>query len=175
MANLGDLGSIAVDGRFGQRVANALAVAAAAVYSETSFAATSQASAASSLTLTFAAVPSWVTPGGGVADLTNQTNTIKAGTIIVAVTATTVTLSQPIGSAGVASGDIISFTQHGARASFANRVSAGSYDLLHANYVVLANSTIANEAVWPGTADHSIADADIQFAVNSNWNLLAGA
>lgn len=174
-ANLGDLGNIGGEGRFQQRVEAALAVAAANVYSETAFAATSQASAAASKVITFAAVPSWVAAGGGIADLSNGTNTIPSGAIITAVTTTTVTMDVPIGSAGVASGDVLSFTQHAARASFANRVALGQYSILPICFAVLGNSTISAEAVWPGVQDHSIADADIQFAVNSMWNLLSGS
>ena len=171
MANLGDLGTIGNNTRFQNRVANALAVAAAAVYSEASFASTSQA-AASGLVLTFSAVPSWVTAGGGVADLTNAA-AIPAGAIITAVTATTVTLSNAV--TGVASGDVISFTQHARRAAFSNSVALGNYQIAAIVKAVLGNASIAAEANVNTLPDYAIPDTDIQFAVNSMWNMLAGS
>lgn len=70
-------------------------------------------------------------------------------------------------------------TGHTARAAYANKVANGTYSLPAAALVVLSNSTIAAEAVVTvsqGSASgNSIPDADIQFAVNSLWNLLAGA
>lgn len=69
-------------------------------------------------------------------------------------------------------------TGHAARAAFAVRVLSGNFDIQSACYGVLTNSTIATEATIPASgppAGNSIPDADIQFAVNSIWNVLAGA
>lgn len=66
-------------------------------------------------------------------------------------------------------------TGHVARAAYANKVSAGSYSLRDACLAVLTNATVlaeGNLATLPGNA---IPDADVQFAVNSIWNLLAAA
>lgn len=103
MATFAQLGSIATSGEFQQRVAYAMGVAAASVYSE-------------------------------------------AGTV----------------------------TGHAARASYANKVANGNYDVAAAALAVLGNSTIAAEGTV-GVSGNTIPDADIQFAVNSLWNLLAGA
>lgn len=66
-------------------------------------------------------------------------------------------------------------TGHVARAAYAVKVSAGSFNLTAASYAVLTNASIAAEAVVTTTPDNAIPDNDIQFAVNSIWNLLAGA
>lgn len=64
---------------------------------------------------------------------------------------------------------------HAARAAYATKVANGSFNLSAASYAVLTNSTIGAEAVLTTTPDNAIPDSDIQFAVNSIWNLLAGA
>lgn len=65
-------------------------------------------------------------------------------------------------------------TGHTARAAYAVKVANGTYDLRSATIMVLGNSTIAAEATVTG-ANNAIPDADIQFSVNSLWNVLAGA
>lgn len=69
---------------------------------------------------------------------------------------------------------------HSARAAYAIKVANGNYSLPAAALTVLANATIAAEAA-PSTPQtgvastlNSIPDSDIQFAVNSFWNMLAG-
>lgn len=64
-------------------------------------------------------------------------------------------------------------TGHGTRANFANKVAAGNYNLAAISLAVLTNSTILGETT-AGASDTTILDADIQTAVNSLWNLLAG-
>jgi len=66
-------------------------------------------------------------------------------------------------------------TNHAARAAYATKVTAGQYSLLDATFAVLGNSTIAAEAQVNTQPDFAIPDTDIQFSVNSLWNLLAGA
>ena len=63
---------------------------------------------------------------------------------------------------------------HVARAAFAVKVANGSANIPAAALVIIGNSTISAEAVT-AVSQNSIPDSDIQFAVNSNWNLLAGA
>lgn len=63
---------------------------------------------------------------------------------------------------------------HAARAAYATKVASGNYSLPAAANLVLSNSTIAAEATNTASGN-SIPDADIQFAVNSLWNVLAGA
>lgn len=65
-------------------------------------------------------------------------------------------------------------TGHAIRAAFATRVLNGNFNLVAACFAVLTNPTIAAEAV-PGQSGNNIPDADIQFAINSIWNALAGA
>lgn len=65
-------------------------------------------------------------------------------------------------------------TGHVARAAYAVKVANGTYDLGAAAIMVLGNSTIAAEATV-GVAGNTIPDSDIQFSVNSLWNVLAGA
>lgn len=66
-------------------------------------------------------------------------------------------------------------TGHVARAAYANKVSAGGYSLRDACLAVLTNSTILAEGNAATSPGNGIPDADIQFAVNSVWNLLAAA
>lgn len=63
---------------------------------------------------------------------------------------------------------------HALRAAFATKVANGTYSLSSAAIMVLSNSTIAAEAVVTGSGN-SIPDSDIQFSVNSLWNVMAGA
>ncbi len=64
---------------------------------------------------------------------------------------------------------------HIIRANFAHDVTKGEFNLLQCTYAVLGNSTIAAEAILATTPDYAIPDSDIQFAVNSLWNLFAEA
>ena len=67
-------------------------------------------------------------------------------------------------------------TGHAARAAFAVRVLAGNFNLAAVCFAVMTNPTIAAEAVYQQPpAGNAIPDGDIQFAVNSIWNALAGA
>lgn len=71
--------------------------------------------------------------------------------------------SEPTGVAG-----------HVARAAFATKVLASQFDLHGAVLGVLTNATIATEAN-SATPGNNVPDADIQFAINSIFNALAGA
>lgn len=62
---------------------------------------------------------------------------------------------------------------HPARVALAVQISRGGFPG-GAYTAVLTNATIAAEAVLATTPGYAIPDADIQFAVNSIWNLLAG-
>lgn len=174
MALLGELGQIASVERFQRRVWEAMATAAAAVYSEGGFAQVSQATSINGKVLTFSGgVPSWVIPGGTVSDLTSPASI--QGIMIAAVTATTVTLAQGV-SGSVGGSDVILFNQHTLRAGFASRLlSNPNFNILPYCYAVLVNPTIEAEANINTVPDYNIPDADIQFAVNSMWNLFAGA
>lgn len=173
MANYNALGQIAAAPQFQSRVRYAMCLAAASVYSETLTA--TAATAAGNAILTFASVPGSIVAGLPVYDLTTP-GVIPAGTTVLSVTATTVTLSANVAGAGVGKLDTISFVaNHAARASFASKVASGTYNLLDVVYAVLGNSTIAAEAVYATQPDFAIPDSDIQFSVNSLWNLFAGA
>lgn len=63
---------------------------------------------------------------------------------------------------------------HPARVAFAIRVFNGGYSIYYACLLVLTNATIAAGANFTVTPGFSIIDSDIQFAVNSLWNDLAG-
>lgn len=63
---------------------------------------------------------------------------------------------------------------HAARLALALQVLRGSYNPGTAALAVLTNSTIAAEAVLATIPGYAIPDGDIQFAVNSLWNALAG-
>lgn len=149
-----------------------MSVAAASVYAETFTA--NAATAAANAVLHFASTTG-IVAGNPVFDLTT-TGVIPAGATVLSTTATTVTISASVTGAGVAIGDSIAFVSgHVARAAFAHNVTTGNFDLIGAAFAVLGNSTIAAEAVLTTTPDFAIPDTDIQFAVNSLWNLLAGA
>jgi hypothetical protein len=113
--------------------------------------------------------------GNPVFDITTPA-VIPAGATVLSLTATTVTISANVTGAGVAVGDSISFVSgHVKRATFANNVTSGNFDLTGATFAVLGNTTISAEANINTQPDFGIPDSDIQFAVNSLWNLLAGA
>lgn len=63
---------------------------------------------------------------------------------------------------------------HQQRVNYARQVIAGSINVLQLAFTVLTNSTIAAEANVQTTPDYAIPDSDIQFAVNSLFNTLAG-
>lgn len=63
---------------------------------------------------------------------------------------------------------------HTLRAAYATKVLASNFDLPGAVLGVLTNATIATEAN-SATTGNGIPDSDIQFAVNSIYNALAGA
>jgi hypothetical protein len=166
------LAQIAGSQTFQQRVAYAMSVAATNVYSEVPV--TNAPTAAGSAVLHFAAVPASVVAGNPASDL-NAGGVIPAGTVVLSTTANTVTLSANVTGAGVASGDSVSFVaNHSGRAAFAIKVGQGNYNLSAAAQQVLTNATIGTEAANDGSQTNLIPDADIQFAVNSLWNLLAG-
>lgn len=76
-------------------------------------------------------------------------------------------------------GVTITQAQHTARANYARQVLAGTFflgsaALMFAALGVATNATIASEASL-NVSGNGIADADIQFQVNSMWNALAGA
>jgi hypothetical protein len=57
--------------------------------------------------------------------------------------------------------------------NFAVKVANGNYSLQAACNAVLTNATVLNDITAGGT-DSTILDADIQTAVATVWNLLAG-
>jgi hypothetical protein len=63
---------------------------------------------------------------------------------------------------------------HTERAAYANKVATGTANVLEVCYLVLTNPSVAAEADPTKPPDCGIPDSDIQFAVNSYWNLLAG-
>ena len=65
-------------------------------------------------------------------------------------------------------------TNHNKRANYGLAVLAGSANMLLVAILVLTNATIAAEANAATAPDFAIPDADIQFAVNSLFNDLAG-
>lgn len=169
-ANFVQLAQIAASQEFQQRVGYAMGAAAANVYSEAM--ATNAATAAGNAVLHFASTTG-VVDGTPVNNLTIG-GVIPAGTTVLSHTATTVTMSASATGAGVGSGDSIAFVNnHSGRATFSIKVAQGNYNLAAAALAVLTNATIAAEAT-NGTSGNMIPDADIQFAVNSLWNMLAG-
>lgn len=64
---------------------------------------------------------------------------------------------------------------HANRALFATKVANGNYNLPSAALMVLGNSSIGAEANISTANGYAIPDSDIQFAVNSLWNVMAGA
>jgi hypothetical protein len=63
---------------------------------------------------------------------------------------------------------------HQQRVNYAKTVLNGGANIVNVCLAVLTNSTIAGEAVAATTPDYAIPDSDIQFAVNSLFNALAG-
>lgn len=173
MGSFVDNGSIATRDDFKSRVAYAMGIAAAAVYNEALVA--NAVTAAGSAVLHFASVPGSIVAGLPANDLTAP-GVIPAGTTVLSTTATSVTLSANVTGAGVGVGDSIAFVNgHAARAAFAVKVANGNYNLAAAALLVLGNSAIGAEANINTANGYAIPDADIQFAVNSLWNVLAGA
>jgi hypothetical protein len=170
MATYSTLGAIATQNDFQNRVAFAMHVAAAQVYAETLQ--TNAVTASANAILHFASTTG-IVAGMPVYDLTTPA-AIPAGTVVLSVTATTVTMSSNVvGGVGVL--DVISFVSgHAARAAFATKVLNGNFVLYNACLGVLVNASIQAEAT-PALVGNSIPDADIQFQVNSIWNALAGA
>jgi hypothetical protein len=68
----------------------------------------------------------------------------------------------------------VSTVGHAERAAYANKVANGTFALSEVCYLVLTNPSVGAEADPLQPPDYGIPDADIQFAVNSYWNLLAG-
>lgn len=64
---------------------------------------------------------------------------------------------------------------HALRAAMAINVLNGNFNPQAASAAVLTNATIAAEANINTMPGFAIPDSDIQFAVNSIWNTLAGA
>lgn len=171
MATFAQLAQIAASQEFLSRVQYAMNVAAANVYAE--LAATNAATPAGSNVLHFAASPAAAVVGAPVSDFTTAAGIPAGTTVAPGGTGTTVVMSANAVGAGVASGDLMSFVaNHSARASFAVKVASGGFSLQAAAFAVLTNATIAAEAQIGG--GNNIPDSDIQFAVNSLWNLLAG-
>jgi hypothetical protein len=63
---------------------------------------------------------------------------------------------------------------HQQRVNYAKTVINGTASILPVALAVLTNASIAAEAVASTTPDYAIPDSDIQFAVNSLFNALAG-
>lgn len=167
------------NGAFAARVAAALAVAAGNVYSEAGFVNTSGPTLVGNKTLTFATAsfPGWVVNGASIADASNPSFIPAAAFVTNVATAggtVTVTISQPV-TGTIGTGETISFPQHTRRAIFANQIANQQYNLLAISLIVLSNTTLTSEGVDDGGLTNSIPDADLQFAVNSFFNLFAGA
>ena len=64
---------------------------------------------------------------------------------------------------------------HPARVALAIRVLNGAFGNSTAAIAVMTNATIAAEANFLTVPAFAVPDADIQFAINSLWNALAGA
>jgi hypothetical protein len=65
-------------------------------------------------------------------------------------------------------------TYHQQRIDYARAVISGSANALQVALAVLTNATIAAEAAVATTPDYAIPDSDIQYAVNTLYNALAG-
>lgn len=178
MATLGQLGNISGQPWFQDRIAEAMAEAAVNVYGETYLAPASATAAAGTTVISFSGgVPVWVTLigiGGTISDLTVGAALVTP-TTITGATATTITIAPAVQTGGVLPNHVISFNQHAARASFANRVANGNYSIKPICDVVLGNGIVASSAVFSNPPDYSINDIDIGNAVASVWNMFAGA
>ncbi len=71
--------------------------------------------------------------------------------------------------------ELSSTTGHTARVAYASSIIGGNYNLAPASLAVLTNTSIAAEATIGSAPDYNVPDSDIQFAVNSLWDALAGA
>ena len=73
-----------------------------------------------------------------------------------------------------------SVANHATRSSFAIKVFGGAYNINAIGLMVLTNPTIAAEAstgssfATNSSMGYAIPDGDIQFAINSLWNDMAG-
>lgn len=63
---------------------------------------------------------------------------------------------------------------HQQRVNYAKTVLSGGANIVSVCLAVLTNSTISAEAAVATTPDYAIPDSDIQFAINSLFNALAG-
>lgn len=70
--------------------------------------------------------------------------------------------------------EVVGTAGHPARLAFARNVLNGSVSLQMISLMILTNSTINAEAVAVSTPLFGIPDADIQTAVASLWNAMAG-
>lgn len=64
----------------------------------------------------------------------------------------------------------INTDRHAARAAYASKVLAGDINILHQCIAVLTNVTIAQGARGSDIPDWNIANTDIEFQVNSQYN-----
>jgi hypothetical protein len=169
-ASLSQLVKIAQDSNFQQRIKLALLQAAISVYNET---VTFTGSIAAN-TLTVAApvvgtvAVGQVIAGAGVTAATITalgTGTGGAGTYTIGGA------SQTISSEAMTSAP----AGHGTRSNYATKVlSNQGFDLQTIAMAVLVNPTITGEAVVGTLPDFGIPDSDIEFAVASIWNAIAG-
>ncbi len=169
-ASLSQLARIAQDSNFQQRIKLALLQSAISVYNET----VTFTGSLSGNTLTVAAPIVGVVaigqiiagPGVTAAPITALgTGTGGTGTYTFGGAAQTVA-SEPM-TAAVAG--------HGTRSNYATKVlSNQGFDLQTIAMAVLMNATITGEAVVGTLPDFGIPDNDIEFAVASIWNALAG-
>jgi|SRR5215469_1530297 len=63
---------------------------------------------------------------------------------------------------------------HGVRAAYAIKVAAGNFNLAANSLAVMTNPTIVSKALNDGSSTNGILDTDIDTAVASIWNMLAG-
>ena len=95
---------------------------------------------------------------------------IPAGTLVRAVTATTVTLTNAVAGGGLLLGDVINFApvSHVQRLAFAGALFTGNVDLAMLAMAVLANATNRTNCLAnPNIPGGNILDSDIDFQVNS--------
>ncbi len=71
--------------------------------------------------------------------------------------------------------ELSSTTGHATRVDYARSVLGGNLNLPSASLAVLTNTSIATGASLSSPPYFAIIDSDIQFAVNSLWDALAGA
>lgn len=70
--------------------------------------------------------------------------------------------------------EVATTASHQNRVDYARKVLLGGLDMQQIALDVLTNTTIASGANASTTPDYAISDSDIQFAVNSIFNALAG-